>query len=297
MADTEFDLGEALGSYEQAKADRNFYLSMVQGGTQMASPIAAYLAGVSNVKMANMRAKAQNIQDKRQAEKDAIAATERAQKRAANLDNQILGIMTGVRNGTLAPGAGAAMLGPVMKERGFVLKNYDADNNKMIYGMPGDPNDYEFDLNEHESMKESGLNKRQAERLAAQSALQDKRTHGQIKVAQEKAALKGGGSGTQKEVSVTDFEKLNPKVATFLKEPFTLESAKPTESEVVKYGRGIDSLPERYKEMAYDNLITLMERLEYDATKQQEILNKISNKINSSFADIDDESLLKMMPK
>ena len=127
--------------------------------------------------------------------------------------------------------------------------------------------------------------------------MQDKRTQGQIKVAKEKAALKESGSGTKKEVSVTDFEKLNPKVATFLKEPFTLESAKPTESEVVKYGRGIDSLPERYKEMAYENLITLMERLEYDATKQKEILNKISNKINSSFADIDDESLLKMMPK
>lgn len=219
MGNYEFDLGEALGGYEQAQTDRNFYLSLVQGGTTAASPIAAYLAGVSGVKMANMRAKSQDIQDKRQSEKDAIAATERVQKRAANLDNQIIGIITGVRNGTLAPGAGAAMLGPVMKERGFVLKNYDADNNTMTYGMPGDPNDYEFDLNEHESMKESGLNKRQAKRLAAQSALQDKRTQGQIKVAKEKAALKGSSGSGKKTDPWTTFSSTQKDMINFLNMP------------------------------------------------------------------------------
>ena len=153
MPDTEFDLGEALGSYEQAQADRNFYLSMVQGGTQMASPIAAYLAGVSGVKMANMRAKAQAIEDKRTAEKDALAATEKAQRRAMNLDNQIINIMKGARDGSLAPSAAAGMLGYVMKERGYIPKGYDADNNVMTYGIPGDEQDYQFDLGESETSK------------------------------------------------------------------------------------------------------------------------------------------------
>lgn len=153
MANEQFDLGEALGSYEQAQADRNFYLSMVQGGTQMASPIAAYLAGVAGVKMANQRAKVQDIQDARQAKLDATAAAEKAQKRAMDLDNQIINIMKGARDGSIAPSAAAGMLGYAMKERGYIPKGYDADNNVMTYGVPGDEQDYQVDLGESETSK------------------------------------------------------------------------------------------------------------------------------------------------
>lgn len=209
MADTEFDLGEALGGYEQAQADRNFYLSMVQGGTQIASPIAAYLAGVSGVKMANMRAKAQDIEDKRIAEKDALAATEKAQKRAMDLDNQIISIMKGARDGSIDPSAAAGLLGYAMKERGYIPKGYDADNNIMRYGVPGDEQDYQIDLGESETSKASrdlariALQERKEERLAKAAADKAKIDEVKLKMQQKKlddlVSGKANSSNTQEE--------------------------------------------------------------------------------------------------
>lgn len=153
MADMEFDLGEAVGGYEQAKADRDFYLNMIDMGRTnkgafMASPIAAYLYGVSNVKMANMRAKAQNIEDQRQAQKDAIAAQEKAQQRATNIDNQIVALVKGARDGSIPASVAATMLGPLMKEKGLNLKQFDADRSVLIGNEPGDTEDFEWDLSE-----------------------------------------------------------------------------------------------------------------------------------------------------
>lgn len=219
MADMEFDLGEALGGYEQAQADRNFYLSMVQGGTQMASPIAAYLAGVSGVKMANMRAKAQAIEDKRQAEKDALVATEKAQKRANELDNQIINIMKGSRDGSIAPAAAAGMLGYVMKERGYIPKGYDADNNVMTYGVPGDSQDYQFSLEQAattkqdlQKMLEEGRNARQAERIAAQKEMIGQRAEAQKDIASYKKSIGVGSASSEKFTPLSSFKTSHEKV-------------------------------------------------------------------------------------
>lgn len=190
MADMEFDLGEALGSYEQAQADRNFYLSMVQEGTTAASPIAAYLAGVAGVKMANTRQKYQQAMDARQAQKDALEATERLNKRASDLDKQILQVAEGVGNGTIAPGIGAAMMGPLLKERGYTLKNYDTDNNIAVYTDPTDMQDYEFDFNARPSQLEAG---RQA-RSEARIGWEREKQKSDIEAKKELANLKKTGS-------------------------------------------------------------------------------------------------------
>lgn len=176
MADMEFDLGEALGGYEQAKADRDFYLNMIDMGREnkgafMASPIAAYLYGVSNVKMANMRAKAQNIQDQRQADKDALAAAEKAQQRQANIDNQIVQLVKGARDGSIPPSVAATMLGPLMKEKGLNLKQFDADRSVLIGNEPGDTEDFEWDLSEAETSK----GQRELQKLYLQQAAEERK--------------------------------------------------------------------------------------------------------------------------
>ena len=109
MADNEFDLGEAYGAYEQALGDRDFYLSMIQQGNQrqgafMASPIAAYLAGVANVKMAKSREQMQRLQDEKQAQKDAVAATERASKYGNTLGENLDEIDTASNQGDIEKG-------------------------------------------------------------------------------------------------------------------------------------------------------------------------------------------------
>lgn len=151
MADIEFDLGEAMGGYEQARADRDFYLSMMQQGNQnrgafMASPIAAYLAGVSGVKLANMRTKVQQVEDAKQAKADAIAATERAQKRFDNLQDNMFKIASAANKGDLSQGAAAAMFGHIVREAGGTPISYDADNGILSYNLKGE--DYEVDLKE-----------------------------------------------------------------------------------------------------------------------------------------------------
>lgn len=246
MADNEFDLGEALGGYEQAQADRNFYLSMVQGGTQMASPIAAYLAGVSGVKMATMRQKAQAIQDERQAEKDAIAATERLQKRQSDLDNQIINIIKGARDGSIAPGAAAAMLGPLTKERGINLKQYDAENQTMIGNVAGDPQDYEWDLSERPSQLEAGRNKRAEERIAWEKEKQQRGIQGQKEVAAYKKSLGTGGSGQEKYITLSAFNSRHKDVISALGRKARMDRL--TFGQIKDFVEGVESLSPKDKE-------------------------------------------------
>lgn len=231
MADMEFDLGEAVGGYEQAKADRDFYLNMIDMGRTnkgafMASPIAAYLYGVSNVKMANMRAKAQNIEDQRQAEKDAIAAQEKAQQRATNIDNQIVSLVKGARDGSIPASVAATMLGPLLKEKGINLKQFDADRSVLIGNEPGDTEDFEWDLSEKENSLESGRNKRAEDRISwerekqergieaakerqergleAAAARQRNRVEGQKEIAKYREDIKQGAGGTAKGASFSN---------------------------------------------------------------------------------------------
>lgn len=209
MADMEFDLGEALGSYEQAKADRDFYLSMVQGGTQVASPIAAYLYGVSNVKMANQRAKVQNIEDQRQAEKDAIAATEKAQKRESDLYNQLGTLVKGVRDGSIAPSVGATMVGPLAKELGITLKQYDAARGVIVGRQAGDTEDFEWDWSEsptsklqqnyYKTQNQIALQQQREDRLAKQAETKRKLDE------QKLEDLRKGKSSTRSSADETRF--------------------------------------------------------------------------------------------
>ena len=222
MEENQFNLGEALGSYEQAKADRDFYLSMVQGGTQMASPIASYLAGVAGVKMATQREKIQNVEDKRQAENDALAATERLQKRQATIEGQIINIMKGTRDGSLAPGAAAAMLGPLTKELGYNLKKYDADNHQLIYEIPGYADDYVFDLKEAPTTKEKGIQGRAEAKINWEREKQQKGFEGQKDVASYKAGLKQGKQ--QEFITLSEFKGINKDVIDNLSKEFKLQS-------------------------------------------------------------------------
>lgn len=210
MADNEFDLGEAYSNYEQAKADRNFYLSMVQGGTQMASPIAAYLAGVAGVKMAGERAKVQNIEDNIQAKKDAVAATERLQKRQDSLRTQLVSIVKGVQDGTIPASVGATMVGHVGKELGIRVKQYIPAEGKLVYNEGSDPTDLQWDWRESPTAKEKGIQSRAEQRIAWEREKQQAGIEGQIKVA---SARKGAsGSGSEGKTSLAGFKSAHDKV-------------------------------------------------------------------------------------
>lgn len=249
MADMEFDLGEALGGYEQAQADRNFYLSMVQGGTQMASPIAAYLAGVAGVKMANQRAKVQDIEDARQAKLDATAAAEKAQKRAMDLDNQIINIMKGARDGSIAPSAAAGMLGYVMKERGYIPKGYDADNNVMTYGVPGDGQDYQFDLGESETSKsQREWYKLQLAREA--EARRERQGNRSLDIQQQRANTQAVNANKQNQTDPwTTFKEANKDTLDYLQMPIEdaeLADMLPRRA-AIDFIAGAEELPETRK--------------------------------------------------
>lgn len=218
MEENQFDLGEALGSYEQAQADRNFYLSMVQQGQQnrgafMASPIAAYLAGVAGVKMANQRAKVQNIEDARQAKMDATAAAEKAQKRQADLVNQLTSIAKGVSEGTIPASVGATLVGPIGNELGIRVKQYIPEEGKIVYNEGNDPTDFEWDWRENPSVKEKGLQSRAEQRMAWEKEKQQAGIAGQIKVAQEKANIKKASGGDKQQfTSLAGFKTAHEKV-------------------------------------------------------------------------------------
>lgn len=255
MEENQFDLGEALGSYEQAQADRNFYLSMVQGGTQMASPIAAYLAGVAGVKIANQRAKVQNIEDARQAKLDATAAAEKAQKHAETVQGQIVNIMKGARDGSIAPGAAAAMLGPLTKELGYTLKQYDADNNQAIYNVPGDSNDYVFDLGESETSK----SQRDWYKLQlAREAEARRREQGarSLDIQQQRAntyATRAAGSGSQKTTSLAGYKATHPNIFKLYGGEMTLED--PSYEEIDSLIKGVEGLSEADKKQVEEGIV------------------------------------------
>lgn len=246
MADMEFDLGEAVGGYEQAKADRDFYLNMINMGREnkgafMASPIAAYLYGVSNVKMANMRAKAQNIEDQRQAQKDAIAAQEKAQQRATNIDNQIVSLVKGARDGSIPASVAATMLGPLLKEKGINLKQFDADRSVLIGNEPGDTEDFEWDLSEKENSLEAGRNKRAEERIAWEREKQGRGIAGQKEVAAFKKSIgAGSGSAQEKDTTLSNFRTTHKPVLDAIGRDIRMKRL--TKGQVQDFIEGVESL-------------------------------------------------------
>lgn len=129
MADNEFNLYEAVSANDKAKADRDFYLSMVYDRSA-ASPIAAYLAGVAG-------AKASQYQSKINEEEAAIEAAQTFQKRRDTMLNNLGTLLTDIDKGEINPSAAAPVLAPLMKEAGIgTLRQYDADNKTLIYQDP-----------------------------------------------------------------------------------------------------------------------------------------------------------------
>lgn len=187
MADMEFDLGEAMGSYEQAQADRAFYNQMIQQGNTREgaywmSPIAAYLSGVANVKMAQSRAKIQGIQDERQAEKDATAAAERTRKYQQGLLDNLYEVTGAANRGEVDKGAAAAIAGHIIKELGYTPTSYAADKGILGYEDNGIP--YEIDLSQ------KWVSKKQATATGA----------------------KGSGTNSQKYTTLSGFNSTHQKV-------------------------------------------------------------------------------------
>lgn len=252
MADMEFDLGEAMGGYEQARADRDFYLSMMQQGNQnrgafMASPIAAYLAGVSGVKLANMRTKVQQVEDAKQAKADAIAATERAQKRFDNLQDNMFKIASAANKGDLSQGAAAAMFGHIVREAGGTPQSYDADNGILSYNLKGE--DYEVDLKRLPNQLESGRNLRAAERIAWEREKQQAGIKGQKEVAAYKKSIGAGGSGAKPTDPWTTFKDANKDTIEYLQLPIEdneLLDMLPRRA-AIEFIAGAEELPETRK--------------------------------------------------
>lgn len=154
MADNEFDLGEAYGSLQQANADRNFYLSMVQGGNTAASPIAAYLAGVAGVKMATATQQYQQAREAKEQDEDAKDALYRARRHQDNMLGQMRQILTDAGEGKISKGAAAVMLQPVAKELGYRMYEYDPDEGTVsMVGSDNEP--FTVDLGIGEKAKAS----------------------------------------------------------------------------------------------------------------------------------------------
>lgn len=163
MAENDFNLGQAMGDYEKANADREFYLSMIQQGQTnrgafMASPIAAYLAGVAGVKMASMKQQAveaqQAITDEKQKKEDAQRAAEKALERRDNLYNNLYNIAQKARKGELAPSTAGAMGGYIVREMGGKPISFDVDNGLFDFELNGE--EYQLDLNEKPSTAQRG---------------------------------------------------------------------------------------------------------------------------------------------
>lgn len=258
MADMEFDLGEVVGSYDQAKADRDFYLSMVQGGTQMASPIAAYLAGVSGVKMANMSAKAQNIEDQRQAENDAIAAQEKAQKRGENIDNQIVALVKGARDGSIPASVSATMLGPLLKEKGITLEQFIPEQSLLIGREPGDEQSFEWDLSEKENSLEAGRNKRAEDRITWEKEKQERAIQGQKEVAKYKKEMgSGSGASQEKPTTLSNFRTTHKPVLDAIGRDFRMNRL--TKSQVQDFIEGAEALSPQDKKQVQAKVDEVMD--------------------------------------
>ena len=251
MADEQFNLGEALGGYEQAKADRDFYLSMVQGGTTAASPIAAYLAGVAGVKMGQMRSEAQQLQD-------AKDATEKAIKRGETLRNNLFQLAKSARGGEIAPASAATLAGAIVKEMGYTPREFDTDNMILTYSKDGE--DYELDLSESPISKQQ----REANKIALQQAKEDrleKESELNRKLKQQRLdnLVKGKGSSnsTAKETKFLQENKdlfdnvFNPKSKIKQRLPMDKRLAQFVGNDIVqlnKWMRGIATLDEDAQE-------------------------------------------------
>ena len=263
MANEQFDLGEALGGYEQAKADRNFYLNMIDMGQNnrgafMASPIAAYLYGVSNVKMANMRAKAQNIEDQRQAEKDALAATEKAQKRADNIDNQIITLVKGARDGSIPASVAAIMLGPLLKEKGISPEQFIPEKSLLIGREPGDEKPFEWDLSEKENSLEAGRNKRAEDRIAWEKEKQDRAIQGQKEVVKYKKEVgSGSGASQEKPTTLSNFRTTHKPVLDAIGRDFRMNRL--TKAQVQDFIEGAESLSPQDKKQVQSKVDEVMD--------------------------------------
>lgn len=267
MADEQFDLGEALGSYEQAQADRNFYLSMVQGGTQMASPIAAYLAGVAGVKMANQRAKVQDIQDDRQAKLDATAAADKAQKRQADLVNQLTSIAKGVSEGTIPASVGATLVGPIGSELGIRVKQYIPEEGKIVYNEGNDPTDFEWDWRENPSVKEKGLQSRAEQRMAWEKEKQQAGIAGQIKVAKARADIKKESGDKEKFTSLAGFKTAHEKVLKAVgKAPLAKMLTYGQVKDFVEGVEGLDEADRKQMEGKVNEILNTVQKLHPDWT-------------------------------
>lgn len=214
MAENDFNLGQAMGDYEKAKADREFYLSMIQQGQTnrgafMASPIAAYLAGIAGVKMANMKQQAveaqQAINDEKQKKEDAKRAAEKAIQRGDTLRNNLFQIAKAARNGDIAKGAAGVLAGHIVKEMGAMPVSFDADNGILTYEYNGD--EYELDLNEGYTRKdiEEAKTEREREKAEAAKGRQERGIQGQKEVASFKAGLGIGGGSSQKYTTLSNF--------------------------------------------------------------------------------------------
>ena len=277
MADEQFDLGEALGGYEQAQADRNFYLSMMQQGNRnqgafMASPIAVYLAGVAGVKMANMREKVQQATDERQAKKDAIAATERAQKRFDTLQNSMFNIAKAANSGEIAKGTAAAMYGHIVREAGGTPLSYDADNGILSYNLKG--NDYEVDLSKIGLSKkdiEEGKNIRQEKSLKAMSERQERGIQGQKELAAYRKSL-GTGSGSQnKYTTLSAFNSTHKDVLSALGRESRMNRL--TFGKIKDFVDGIESLSPKDREQVeskVNDVLKYAQKKGWDLSSTQE---------------------------
>lgn len=249
MADEQFNLGEAYGELDQAQADRNFYLSMVQGGNTAASPIAAYLAGVSGVKMANMRQQVQDVQDARQAKLDATVAADKAQKREQGLQNQVINILEGTRDGSLVPGAAAAMLGKIAPELGFQMVSFDADNQIARVRSMQDGKDYQWDLGESETSKnQRDWYKLQLAREA--EARRERQGNRSLDIQQQRANTQAAKANKQNQTDPwTTFKEANKDTLDYLQMPIEddeLADMLPRRA-AIDFVAGAEELPETRK--------------------------------------------------
>ena len=201
MADEQFTLGDALGAYDKAQQDRDFYLSMVQGGTTAASPIAAYLAGVAGVKMGQMRSEAQQL-------KDAEDATQRAIKRGETLRDNLFQIAKSARSGDIAPASAATLAGALVKEMGYNPREFDTENMILTYDKDGEQ--YELDLSESPMSKQQ----REYAKLALQREREDRlerEAQSRIKLNEQKldnlAKGKASANSTQEEKAFIEKNK------------------------------------------------------------------------------------------
>ena len=259
MADNEFDLGEAYSSYEQAQADRNFYLSMMQQGQQnrgafMASPIAAYLAGISSVKMANERAKVQNIEDKIQAKKDATEAVERAKNYSLKIQNNMLDIAKAVNKGEISKGTAASMYGYMVKELGGTPISYDADSGIFTYDIGGE--EYEADLSSQ------GISKKEledAKTLRAESRIEWEREKQEkaIKAQKELAMIRKSGASAEKSTTLSSFNSSHKDVNAAFGKQFKMNRL--TKAQVQSYIEGAEGLSENDKKSVQPKVEELLQ--------------------------------------